>query len=233
MRIFFLFCAPARPAASCLIRRARAYQTQKRPRAVARRALSAPRTVTFRATLGSVRLSDSLLVALSLLRLRPAGQLDLELHHRFDAAAGDTPASVQQRVAARYTIMPPLAEDRFLCAFGHIFAGGYAAGYYSYKWAEVMSADAFGAFEDAGLDDDAAVARVGRRFRATVLARGGGQHPSEAGRTTRASALVASFRVGRRRHPGAFVLRPSPVLGLGWSFLILARGQDSAARAQR
>ena len=48
------------------------------------------------------------------------------------------------------TVLPPL-PDRFLCSFGHIFSGGYAAGYYSYKWAEVLSADAFGAFEEAGL----------------------------------------------------------------------------------
>jgi oligopeptidase A len=58
------------------------------------------------------------------------GQLDLELHHRFDAAADDM-LSVQKRVADQYCVVPPLPEDRFLCAFGHIFAGGYAAGYYS------------------------------------------------------------------------------------------------------
>ena len=81
--------------------------------------------------------------------------------------------------------MPPLPEDRFLCGFGHIFAGGYAAGYYSYKWAEVLSADAFGAFEDAGLDDPAAVASTGRRFRDTVLALGGSRHPMEVFRAFR------------------------------------------------
>ena len=70
-------------------------------------------------------------------------------------------------------------EDRFLCSFGHIFAGGYSAGYYSYKWAEVMSADAFAAFEEAGLDDEKAVMETGRRFRETVLSMGGGKHPSE------------------------------------------------------
>lgn len=74
-------------------------------------------------------------------------------------------------------MLEPLAEDRFLCSFSHIFAGGYAAGYYSYKWAEILSCDAFGAFEEA--KDSEAAARVGRRFRDTVLARGGGQHPLE------------------------------------------------------
>ena len=75
--------------------------------------------------------------------------------------------------------MPPFPGNKFLCAFSHIFAGGYAAGYYSYKWAEVLSADAFSAFEEAGLDNEAAVAETGRRFRDTVLAEGGSRHPME------------------------------------------------------
>jgi len=110
------------------------------------------------------------------------GQLDLELHHRYDPAAeegGDSPFDVQQRLAPKFSVMPPLPDDRFLCSFSHIFAGGYSAGYYSYKWAEVMSADAFGAFEDAGLGDEAAVVAVGRRFRDTVLAMGGGRDPMQ------------------------------------------------------
>jgi oligopeptidase A len=74
---------------------------------------------------------------------------------------------------------PYLPEDRNLCSFSHIFAGGYAAGYYSYKWSEVMSADAFGAFEEAGLDDEVAVQRTGKRYRDTILALGGGTHPLE------------------------------------------------------
>ena len=69
--------------------------------------------------------------------------------------------------------------DRFLCAFTHIFAGGYAAGYYGYKWAEVMCADCYGAFEDVGLDDDAAVKRVGKRYRDTILALGGSKNALE------------------------------------------------------
>jgi len=75
--------------------------------------------------------------------------------------------------------MAPLREDRFLCKFGHIFGGGYAAGYYSYKWAEVLSADAFAAFEEAGLSDDEAVRNTGRRFRDTVLGLGGSQTAME------------------------------------------------------
>jgi oligopeptidase A len=105
--------------------------------------------------------------------------LDLELHHRHVPGAGESVLDVQKRVAAAGTVLPPLPEDRFLCGFSHIFAGGYAAGYYSYKWAEVLSADAFGAFEDAGLDDPRAVEQTGRRFRDTVLALGGSRHPLE------------------------------------------------------
>ena len=75
--------------------------------------------------------------------------------------------------------LPMIAEDRFLCAFSHIFAGGYAAGYYGYKWAEVMSADCYGAFEEAGLGNDAAMRELGRRYRETVLALGGGESALE------------------------------------------------------
>src|SRR5205809_1367964 len=105
--------------------------------------------------------------------------LDIALHHHFDPQGSETPFDVQQRVAALTTVLPPLPEDRFLCSFGHIFAGGYAAGYYSYKWAEVLSADAFAAFEDAGLEDPAALVATGRRFRDTVLALGGSRPPGE------------------------------------------------------
>jgi oligopeptidase A len=105
--------------------------------------------------------------------------LDLELHRRWNPEGGESVFDVQRRVAARTTVLPPLPEDRFLCGFTHIFSGGYAAGYYSYKWAEVLSADAFSAFEEAGLEDPRAVAETGRRFRDTVLALGGSRHPME------------------------------------------------------
>ena len=112
------------------------------------------------------------------------GQMDLELHSNFDAAAhkdgSESIFDVQRRVAEKYSpYNMPLDEDRFLCAFSHIFAGGYAAGYYSYKWAEVMSADAFGAFEEVGIENEKEVKRMGKRFRDTVLSLGGGIAPGE------------------------------------------------------
>merc|ERR1719261_2287156 len=107
------------------------------------------------------------------------GQMDLELHCNYDPEGDETIFDVQRRMSDIYTpYAKPVEGDRFLCGFSHIFAGGYSAGYYSYKWAEVMSADAFGAFEDAGLDDEAQVEATGRKFRETVLALGGGTHPS-------------------------------------------------------
>jgi len=108
------------------------------------------------------------------------GALDMALHHSFDPKDEATSVfDLQKQISSRFSVIEPLEDDRFLCGFGHIFAGGYAAGYYSYKWAEVLSADAFAAFEDAGLDDEEKVRAVGRQFRETVLALGGGTAPSE------------------------------------------------------
>lgn len=115
----------------------------------------------------------------AMLRQVYLSRVDIELHHRYVPGGDETPAEVRDRIAKTTTILPPLPEDAFLCAFGHIFSGGYAAGYYSYKWAEVLSADAFAAFEEAGLEDEEAIATTGRRYRDTVLALGGGLHPME------------------------------------------------------
>ena len=132
--------------------------------------------------------------------------LDLELHQRWRPQSGESDGEsvfdVQRRVAARTTVLPPLPEDRFLCGFTHIFAGGYAAGYYSYKWAEVLSADAFSAFEEAGLEDPRAVAATGRRFRDTILALGGSRHPMEVfkafrGREPSTAALLRQAGLAR------------------------------------
>jgi oligopeptidase A len=124
--------------------------------------------------------------------------LDLELHDRFEPGDGRTPFAVQQEIAARAAVLPPLPEDRFLCSFGHIFAGGYAAGYYSYKWAEVLSADAFAAFEEAGLENSAALRATGRRYRDTVLGLGGSESAMEVfkqfrGREPKTDALLRHY----------------------------------------
>ena len=107
------------------------------------------------------------------------GMVDIELHTTFDPDGSETVFDVFQRIAQHTAVIQPLPEDRFLCSFQHIFGGGYAAGYYSYKWAEILSADAFGAFEEVGLDNEAAVQATGRRFRDTVLALGGSRHPMD------------------------------------------------------
>ncbi|MCH2202700.1 MAG: M3 family metallopeptidase [Fuerstiella sp.] len=117
--------------------------------------------------------------ASAMLRQLLFGMTDMELHSSFDPDGNETAFDVFQRITESTSPMPALPENRFLCSFQHIFAGGYSAGYYSYKWAEVLSADAFGAFEDGGLDDKAAVAKIGRRFRDTVLALGGSRHPMD------------------------------------------------------
>uniref|UniRef100_A0A7N1A657 oligopeptidase A n=1 Tax=Kalanchoe fedtschenkoi TaxID=63787 RepID=A0A7N1A657_KALFE len=120
--------------------------------------------------------------SLSLRQLRFA-TVDLELHSRFIPGGSESIFDVDKRVSEKTQVIPLLPEDKFLCSFSHIFGGGYSAGYYSYKWAEVLSADAFSAFEDAGLDDSKAVVETGHRFRETILALGGGKAPLEV-RTT-------------------------------------------------
>jgi oligopeptidase A len=114
-----------------------------------------------------------------MLRQLHFSSVDLELHSQYRPGNGETAKDLRHRIAKTTTVMAPLPEDAFLCAFGHIFSGGYAAGYYSYKWAEVLSADAFAAFEESGLDNEEAVKATGKRYRDTVLALGGSKHPME------------------------------------------------------
>ncbi|ETK74381.1 hypothetical protein F441_19201 [Phytophthora nicotianae CJ01A1] len=118
------------------------------------------------------------LVATGMLRQLGFGALDMYLHSHYSSLE-EPLFAVQQRLLSEYAVLSPLEEDRFLCSFAHIFAGGYAAGYYSYKWAEILSCDAYGAFEEAAKESPEAAARVGRKFRDTILARGGGQHPEQ------------------------------------------------------
>jgi len=120
---------------------------------------------------------------------------DLKLHSEWDPESGVSPEGLRRRIAATTTVLEPLPEDAMLCSFSHIFAGGYSAGYYSYKWAEVLSADAFSAFEEADLGNEEAIRATGRRFRDTVLSLGGSRHPAEVfeafrGRPPSAEALI-------------------------------------------
>jgi oligopeptidase A len=100
---------------------------------------------------------------------------DLQLHTDYNA---DNPKPVQtvlDEVRQKVAVMIPPAFNKFQNSFSHIFAGGYAAGYYSYKWAEVLSADAFSAFEEEGIFNS----KTGQRFLNTILENGGSKEPME------------------------------------------------------
>ncbi len=100
---------------------------------------------------------------------------DFRLHLEFDPAKGARVAEILQEVRDTVSVIKPPAFNRFANSFSHIFAGGYAAGYYSYKWAEVLSSDAFGKFEEQGVFDQ----DTGQRFLRSVLEQGGSREPME------------------------------------------------------
>lgn len=113
--------------------------------------------------------------ALAILRQVEYSLFDFRLHMASDAPSEADMQALLDNVRNQVAVIQPPAYNRFPHAFAHIFAGGYAAGYYSYKWAEVLAADAFGAFAEEGLLD----ADIGRRFRTAVLARGGSRSTRE------------------------------------------------------
>ena len=118
------------------------------------------------------------------------GLFDMQLHSGFDAT-DDSVLALLDRVRAEVAVNVPPDWNRFPHQFSHIFAGGYGAGYYSYKWAEVLSADAYAAFEEAPGE----VAATGARFRHEILARGGSRPAGEnfrafRGRAPRIDALL-------------------------------------------
>jgi oligopeptidase A len=109
---------------------------------------------------------------LATVRQLELGLFDMLVHSDYLPGGGGrcaSPQAVLDEVRAEVRVVPCAPYDRFMQAFSHIFAGGYAAGYYSYKWAEVLSADAYSLFEELGVLSPEA----GRRFRDEVLAQGG------------------------------------------------------------
>jgi oligopeptidase A len=132
-----------------------------------------------------VRAAKNFRAACACRRQLAFAKTDLLLHGATPVAS---PNDLKNEMFAHFGLKS-VPGDQFLSAFTHIFAGGYAAGYYGYKWAEVMSADCYGAFEEAGLADDAAVRRVGAKYRETVLALGGSK------------SAIDVFRAFRGRDP--------------------------------
>ncbi|MDP1536111.1 MAG: M3 family metallopeptidase [Burkholderiales bacterium] len=116
---------------------------------------------------------------------------DLRLHYDFDPAGGQTALQLLNEVRREVAVVFPPDYNRFPNNFSHIFAGGYAAGYYSYKWAEVLSADAYSLFEENGVLDP----QTGMRFWDEVLAVGGSRPALESfvafrGREPKIDALL-------------------------------------------
>ena len=122
---------------------------------------------------------------LAMLRQIEFAVFDMRLHSDFDPMSGRTALQLLEEVRNQIAVLKPPAYNRFPNNFSHIFAGGYAAGYYSYKWAEVLSADAYSFFEEHGVLDP----KSGERFRDEVLAVGGSRPAAE------------SFRAFRGRDP--------------------------------
>ncbi len=119
---------------------------------------------------------------------------DLRIHREFDPARGARALEILDEVRDEVAVLRPPAWQRFPHAFTHIFAGGYGAGYYSYLWAEVLSADAFSRFEEAGVFDRA----TGEAYRKAILAVGGSRPALESfiefrGRAPQPDALLRSY----------------------------------------
>lgn len=123
--------------------------------------------------LNKLLLAKNYQAALFILRQLEFGLFDFRLHYEYDPAKGarvmETLAEVKQQVA----VVPSPSWGRFPHAFSHIFAGGYAAGYYSYLWAEVLAADAFSCFEEEGIFN----AATGKSFLDNILSQGGSDQP--------------------------------------------------------
>ncbi len=100
---------------------------------------------------------------------------DFKIHQDYDPAKGGRIYEILEQVRDQVAVVKPPAFNRFAHGFAHIFSGGYAAGYYSYKWAEVLSSDAFSLFEEKGIFNEEA----GNAFLSNILEKGGSQDAME------------------------------------------------------
>ncbi len=135
---------------------------------------------------------------LQMLRQLEFGLFDFRLHAEYSPEAGPRSTEILDEVRNLVSLVRPPAWNRFANGFAHIFAGGYAAGYYSYKWAEVLAADAFAAFDESGIFDPA----TAQRFRANILEVGGSRDIMEAfvefrGRGPSLEALLAASGISQ------------------------------------
>jgi len=126
-----------------------------------------------RETLDKMLAAKNFQSAMGMMRQLEFSLFDMRLHAEY--REGLDIQQVLDEVRAQVSVIKPPAFNRFQNGFGHIFAGGYAAGYYSYKWAEVLSCDAYARFEEEGPFNEA----TGRDFREKILARGGSREPME------------------------------------------------------
>ncbi|HLU05633.1 MAG TPA: M3 family metallopeptidase, partial [Woeseiaceae bacterium] len=136
--------------------------------------------------------------ALAMLRQLEFALFDFRVHAEFDPARGSRVLDVLHEVRDHVSLVRHPDYNRLPHSFSHIFAGGYAAGYYSYKWAEVLAADAFAAFEEAGIFDRQTAAR----FREEILEIGGSRDIMDAyvrfrGRKPTLDALLRQSGIGK------------------------------------
>jgi oligopeptidase A len=127
-------------------------------------------------TLQQLITTRSFHAGLQMLRQLEFALFDFKLHAGYDPARGACVSEVLAAVRATVAVIAVPDSNRFAHSFAHIFAGGYAAGYYSYKWAEVLAADAFAAFEEAGVFDRA----TAQRFVDCILSQGGSRDALDA-----------------------------------------------------
>ena len=120
--------------------------------------------------------SRTFLSGLAMVRQLEFALFDFCLHDEYSPQRGSRVLALLDDVRREVAVVAPPAYNRFPHSFTHVFGGGYAAGYYSYKWAEVLAADAFSAFEEAGVFDRA----TAERFRRAVLATGGSRKALDA-----------------------------------------------------